>query len=58
MSAQKNLVYRLNLTSRLSTDSEGIAVCLGLRAETKVELGKIIEQIESKISEDTLFRLG
>ena len=58
MSAQKNHAYRLNLTSRLSTDSEGIAVCLGLRAETKVELGKIIEQIESKISEDTLFRLG
>jgi len=58
MSPQKNLAYRLNLTSRLSTDSEGIAVCLGLQAETKVELGKIIEQIESRISKDTRFRLG
>jgi hypothetical protein len=58
LSPQKNLSYRLDLASRLSTDSEGIAVCLGLQAETKVELGRIIEQIESKISKDTLFRLG
>jgi len=58
MSVQKDLAYRLNLTSRLSTDSDGIAVCLGLQAETKVELAKIVEQIESKISKDTLFRLG
>jgi len=58
MAMQKNLLYRLDLVSRLSTDSDGIAVCLGLQAETKVELGKIIEQIESKISKDTLLRLG
>jgi hypothetical protein len=58
MAVQKSLSYRLALTSRLSTDSDGIAVCLGLQAETKVELGKIIEKIESKISKDTLFRLG
>jgi hypothetical protein len=58
MSVQKDLAYRLNLTSRLSTDSDGIATCLGLQAETKVELAKIVEQIESKISKDTLFRLG
>jgi hypothetical protein len=58
LSPQKDLSYRLDLASRLSTDSDGIAVCLGLQAETKVELGKIIEQIESKISKDTLFRLG
>ena len=58
LSVQKDLSYRLNLKSRLSTDSDGIAVCLGLQAETKVELGRIIEQIESKISKDTLFRLS
>ena len=58
MAVQKNLSYRLDLVSRLSTDSDGIAVCLGLQAETKVELGKIIKQIESKISKDTLLRLG
>ena len=58
LSVQKDLSYRLDLKSRLSTDSDGIAVCLGIQADTKVELGKIIEQIESKISKDTLFRLG
>jgi hypothetical protein len=58
MAVQKEPAYRLKLSSRHSTDSEGIAICLGLQAETKVELGKIIEQIESKISKGTLFRLG
>jgi hypothetical protein len=58
MAVQKNQSYRLDLASRFSTDSDGIAVCLGLQAETKVELGKILDQIESKISKDTLFRLG
>ena len=57
MAVQKNLLYRLDLVSRLSTNSDGIAVYLGLQAETKVELGKIIEQIESKISKNTLLRL-
>ncbi|HOV75285.1 MAG TPA: NotI family restriction endonuclease [Candidatus Hydrogenedentes bacterium] len=57
MSPQE-LVYRLSLVSRLSTDSEGIAVCLGLQAETRVELARIIDQIESKLSKDTLFSLG
>jgi hypothetical protein len=58
MAVQKNLSYRLDLVSRFSTDSDGIAVSLGLQAETKVELEKVIEQIESKISKDTLLRLG
>lgn len=58
MSIQKDLTYRINLTSRLSTDSEGIAVCLGLQAEAKVELAKIVQQIEARISDDTLLRLG
>lgn len=58
MAVQNDLSYRLNLESRLSTDSAGIAVCLGLLAETKVELARIVEQIESKISKDTLFGLG
>ncbi len=57
MSAQKDLSHHLNLTSRLSTDSDGIAICLGLKAETRIELTKIIEQIESKISTDTLLQL-
>lgn len=58
VSKQKDSSYRLNLSSRLSTDSNGIAVCLGLQAETKVEIDKIIAQIETKITRDTLFCLG
>lgn len=58
ISVQKDLAYRLKLASRLSTDSDGIATCLGLKAEAKVELARIVEQIESKISKETLFRLG
>jgi hypothetical protein len=49
--------YRLALHERLSTDSAGIATCLGLQADSNVELGRIIQQLEAKISETTLFRL-
>jgi len=49
--------YKLELADRISTDSKGIAECLGLKAEAKVELEKIIEQLESKISEQTRFEL-
>ena len=58
LSVEKDLSYRIDLGPRLSTDSEGIAVCLGLQAETKIELGRIIAQIESKISKDSILRLG
>ena len=57
MAQQPDKSYRLELVQRLSTDSEGIAVCLGLQAEAKVELKKIIEQIESKLSDNTRFEL-
>lgn len=55
MSKTKGRSYRLDLTSRLSTNAEGIAVSLGLQAEANMELGTIIEQLESKISAETLF---
>lgn len=55
---QDDLSYRLKLKSRLSTDSNGIAVCLGLQADARVELGEIARQIESKISRNTLFQIG
>jgi hypothetical protein len=45
--------YKLELIDRLSTDAEGIAVCLSLQAEAKVELQRILEQIELKISDNT-----
>jgi hypothetical protein len=47
--------FRLNLDSRFSTDAEGVARFLGLQADANIELEKIIEQLEAKISSDTLF---
>ena len=54
---QKDGSHRMSLGSRLSTDVAGLAVCLGLQAEPKVELEKIIDQLESKMSAATLLRL-
>ena len=47
--------YRLALDTRLSTDDEGISICLGLQAEARVELDEIIQTLEKKISPQTLF---
>jgi hypothetical protein len=49
--------YRLSLTERASTDADGIAQCLGLKAEAKVDLEVILKVLESKISERTLLKL-
>lgn len=49
--------YGLSLASRLSTDSDGIAVCLGLQAEANVELHQIVSQLEAKISDVTRLEL-
>ncbi len=49
--------FRLNLDSRLSTDADGIAECLGLQADPKIELEEIISLLESKMTEDTLLTL-
>lgn len=54
---KRNGDYKISLGTRLSTDDEGLSICLGLQAEPKVELEKILEQLESKISEHTLFEL-
>ena len=48
--------YSLSLASRLSTDVDGIASCLGLQAEARVELADIITRLELKISPSTRFR--
>lgn len=58
MVQQTDGAYRINLATRLSTDSEGIATCLGLQADANVELERIVAQLESKISQNTLFTLG
>lgn len=46
--------YYLQLTSRKSTDSDGIAVCLGQKADPKVELAEIVKTLESSLSDDSL----
>jgi hypothetical protein len=50
--------FRLELATRVSTDAEGIAKCLGLQAEAKIELDVIIAELERKISANTLFTIG
>jgi hypothetical protein len=47
--------FGLVLDSRWSTDANGIAECMGLQADANLELGEIIELLEEKISEETLF---
>lgn len=50
--------WRLQLGERLSTDSSGIAKCLGLQGEANVEFEEIIKQLEAKVSGQTLLNLG
>jgi hypothetical protein len=47
----------IELSERLSTDTEGIAKCLGLRAEANMELAELVAYLESKLSKDTLLTL-
>ncbi len=47
--------HRLESGKRLSTDTAGIAACLGLQSEAKLELEVILEMIEKRITERTLF---
>jgi hypothetical protein len=49
--------YTLQLYERISTDSTGIARCLGLKAQARVELEIIIKNLATKISNKTLFSL-
>lgn len=49
--------YKLSLDSRLSTDADGIGICLGLQAEARIELEQIIQALQAKISATTLFVL-
>lgn len=47
--------FKLTMQSRLSTDADGIATCLGLQAEARVELNQILEALQAKISPATRF---
>jgi len=46
---------RLRLNNRVSTDANGIALCLGLQAEAKIELNAVVKYLEARISEKTIF---
>ncbi len=49
--------FRLGLSSRYSTDADGVARSLGLQADPNVALEHIIGLLEAKISSKTLFAL-
>jgi hypothetical protein len=48
---------RLQLDQRWSTDTAGIARCLGMQTSSKVELGQILAQVEEKLSGATLLAI-
>ncbi|MDR3121231.1 MAG: hypothetical protein LBU58_07865 [Clostridiales bacterium] len=48
---------RLQLSDRISTDADGIALCLGLQAEAKIELEMLVKYLETKISGNTIFNV-
>jgi hypothetical protein len=50
--------YRLELKERFSTDGLGVAKCLGLQVSPRVELEAVLEQIEAKLPQSTLLRVG
>lgn len=50
--------HRVSLSTRLSTDTQGIEKCLGLKSEAKVELDVIVKNIEQKLSYDTLLTIA
>jgi hypothetical protein len=53
----ENKNYSLKMKERLSTNSIGIAECLGLNAEKSVDLEIIVSAIEKKISSKTLIKI-
>jgi hypothetical protein len=55
MNLQTDKSYKLTMQSRLSTDADGIGLCLGLQAEARIELEQIIQALQAKISESSLF---
>ncbi|QTR51112.1 NotI family restriction endonuclease [Candidatus Thiothrix anitrata] len=55
MKGQADQSYKLVMQSRLSTDTDGIGLCLGLQAEAMVELEQIMQTLQAKLSPTTLF---
>ena len=57
MDQKEGRPYSLQLGSRKSTDSKGIAISLGLQADANLEFEQVVQQLEAKISRKTLFTL-
>jgi len=55
MDVQADKSYKLAMQTRLSTDADGIGLCLGLQAEARIELDQIIQALQAKISATTIF---
>jgi hypothetical protein len=55
---QDAAAYTLRLQERISTDTAGIAMCLGLQADTNVELQTMLSQIEAKLPQSTLLTVA
>ena len=55
---QETNALHLSLHTRVSTDSAGIANCLGLNAERKVELEDLIRTLESKLIEANRLKIA
>lgn len=53
---QPDRSFKLGMQSRVSTDADGIAACLGLQAEARVELAQIVAALQAKLSSSTLLR--
>lgn len=53
----RNSQLKLALSERWSTDVAGILTCLGLQVSAKVELTTIIEMLQARIGDETLFVL-
>lgn len=54
MDVQADQSHKLVMRSRLSTDADGIGLCLGLQAEARMEWEQITQALEAKISLATL----
>ncbi|MBL8471582.1 MAG: hypothetical protein JNM98_07285 [Rhodocyclaceae bacterium] len=52
---QSDHSFSLGMLSRVSTDSTGIAKCMGLQAEARVELAQIVTALEQRLSPNTRF---
>ena len=52
---QEDASHKLTLDSRLSTDMEGIASCLGLNAEARIQFQQIVQSLEARLSHKTRF---